>query len=126
MSLFFIGQRRREPPAELTPDLDAALQAAAEGQGTTSVALAGSITPSRADHIVSTVIQIEPTLLGLIADGTLTTKAAAVDWVKAHTDVFPAAKFVDVLCQNAGGTWTKLKAEAPKEVPPSSAMVAPE
>jgi hypothetical protein len=125
MSLFFIGQRRRDPPVELVPDLEAALQAASEGKGTTSVALAGSIVPSRADHIVSVVMQIEPMLLSLIADGTLTTKTSAVDWVREHTDAFPAAKFVDVLIANAGGTWLKLKAEAPKEVPATAAIVAP-
>lgn len=116
MSLFFKGRMAStEIPVVVPPDMDAALDAASNGCGAFEIAVAGQIDANRAEMLLRTVMEIEPQLLVLIANGTLATKTSAVDWVRDHTDKFPAAKFVQVMCDNAGGTWTKLVEKAPNE-----------
>jgi len=120
MSLLFDGEQVTDQPVWTEPTLadhEAALDLLRQKKSTS---VAGGVLRSfeRAEQMCSIARSVEGPLLHAIADGTVTTVAAARDWILAQTGVpawFPAAKMIAIMIARAGGTPALLRAAAIKE-----------
>ena len=118
MGIFFKGERRPRPAPVDPPtveEAEAALGALADGKSTT---LVGGILRSHdlAERLHGECRRAEAALIAAVASGSVTTKVQAVACVQEATvAVFPAAKFINVIIANCGGTWAQALAAAQQE-----------
>lgn len=101
MSIFFIGERvvHPVPPTPPTPEqVDDAIARCAAKEDPHLISAATTIPLDLIWHFIREARRIESLLIPLVADGTITTKTAAVQFVADNAEApFPAAKFVDTM-----------------------------
>lgn len=122
MSLFFVGCRRiRSDDPVPSPDVEAALEAVARGEGDCGIAAAGNVRVELAVRLREMCQRVEPALLAAIQADEVTTQTSAVQFLQTNTDgAFPAARFIDRMKKNLGGettpaTWAQVVAAAKEE-----------